>query len=129
MSTYFPAWQEWFQQNDAIDLTQNMSDEVQLNYDSSVIKVYCERKPDRERRHKLWGRLKAVAKHEFGVDAVCENGHPEYEVMVNWEGSAHTYLFGRLDRYGDDFVFGKEALSHLGWTAEQASARVHRFHF
>ena len=123
-------WQEWFLDHGcSSDITEDMSDDVQLSFDTSMIKVYCEREPGRERRHKLWGRLKAVAKHEFGEKEVTFKGNPDFAVYVSWEGFFESVLFGALSRYGEEFAFGKEALDRLGWTQEEANVRVRRFHY
>ena len=99
--------------------------------DIDKIKVYCQRQPSREARDKLWGRIKAVAKHEFGAENVTSKGHPEYEVKVTWELDLLDALFGKLDRYGsgEDIVLGADVLQHLGWSCEDADRRVRCFHY
>ncbi len=124
-------WQDWLKQSAAMDLGVELSDDMQISTDVDNIKVYCQRKPSREARDKLWGRMKAVAKHEFGAENVTAKGHPEYEVRVSWEIDLVDVLFGKIDRYGsgEDIAFGADALGHLGWSQEEADRRVRSFHY
>ena len=109
-------WQEWFQSNSYPNI-----DDI-----DGEIKVYCERKPSREARDKLFGRLKAVARHEFGH--FTTKGHPNCEIEIDLQ-DAGTIMFAKLDRYSDDVVFGEEALAYLGWDEAQAQRRVRSFHY
>ena len=58
----------------------------------------------------MYNALKAVAKHEFGLDALAFKGYPEYTVSFTHPDTMYCTLFGRLDRYSNAYVFGPEAL-------------------
>ena len=67
--------------------------------------------------------------HEFGKDNVETSGHPAHEVEVWVPGAISAALFGKLDRYSDNFIFGNDVLVHLGWSAEEAERKVRSFHY
>ena len=74
----------------------------------------------------MFGRLKAVANYEFAT--VLTHGHPEYKVEVTWDNQEEPKLFGKINRYGEDIVFGQEALDYLGWSKQEANRHVRAFH-
>ena len=75
------------------------------------------------------GRLKAVVKHECGEVNLDMKGHPDFEVEDALPESVMTVLFGKLDRYSDNYIFGNEALQYLKWSPEEAARRVKAFHY
>ena len=91
-----------------------------------LLKAKPETRPEVQDRNVLFGRLKSIAHHEFGEEAVTDSWYPSYQIDVAVPGEV-PMKFAHLSAYGSKVMWGPAATTTLGWTEEIANEKLATF--
>ena len=94
----------------------------EMHFNGRILYATTEKHPNRVLRNMKFGKLKSMAEHEFGSEAVTFKWYPEYSIEVHVK-MGDDQNFARLCAYSGEIVWGSAVTTHLGWKEDEAAKK------